>query len=233
MLKPAGVCAIALCLSGCAWHGEPIGPTLHEHQTVELDQAALTRIQLHMGAGELEVTGGAGRLLDGDFTYNLPGWKPTITQQSMGTERDVEISQDTTVHASGRTENRWQLALNDAAPLSVNAHLGAGQARMTLGSLNLRGIDVEIGAGEATIDLRGMPRRSYHAAVHGGVGSATVYVPAAVGISASASGGLGEISVRGLEKQSGRWINPRAPAAPVTVTLDVQGGVGQITIIAE
>jgi hypothetical protein len=90
-----------------------------------------------------------------------------------------------------------------------------------------------MGAGEVEMDLRGNPVKSYRAEIHGGVGSATVYLPASVGISATASGGIGDINVRGLEKRNGRWINPRAGSALVTIELDVRGGVGEIRIVAE
>ena len=69
--------------------------------------------------------------------------------------------------------------------------------------------------------------------VHGGVGSATIRVPASVSIAASASGGIGSISVEGLEKQGNRWVNAKVPSGPVTIDLDVQGGVGEIRIVAE
>jgi len=52
-------------------------------------------------------------------------------------------------------------------------------------------------------------------------------------ISATASGGIGDINVSGLEKRNGRWINPRSESAPVTIELDVHGGVGEIRIVAE
>jgi hypothetical protein len=190
------------------------------------------RVHLMMGAGELAVKGGATGLLEADFNYNVPAWKPSVVHHSTGTQSALEISQGSEATVFGKTENRWQLALNDTMPLEVTVHFGAGEARMKLGSLNLRNVELHMGAGEMEMDLRGNPVKSYRVEIHGGVGSATVYVPTSVAISASASGGIGDISVSGLEKRNGRWINPRAESAPVMIELDVRGGVGAIRIVA-
>ena len=117
--------------------------------------------------------------------------------------------------------------------MDLIAHMGAGEAHLNLGSLNLRSVDVNLGVGEADVDLRGNPKRSYDVQIHGGVGQATVHVPKTVGISAMAAGGIGDVNVRGLENRGGRWINPGHENGPVTIRLDVKGGVGQIDLIAE
>ena len=69
--------------------------------------------------------------------------------------------------------------------------------------------------------------------VRGGAGDATIYLPKAVGISAVAKGGLGDISVKGLHKSGGRYVNDAYDTAPVRVDLDIQGGVGSISLIGE
>jgi hypothetical protein len=228
----AAAVLLAGCLSGC----EPAGPTEHEHQAVELDTSELTHVHLTMGGGELEVKGGSARLLDADFSYNVPEWKPTVSHHatgSTGKESDLEITQSSSSSRFSNTVNRWELGLNDAMPMEVVANVGAGQAHMSLGSLNLRGVELHVGAGEVDLDLRGHPARSYKVQVQGGVGSLTVHLPASVGISATATGGIGEVSVSGLEKRDGRWINPRAESSPVTIELEAQGGVGEIRIVAD
>jgi hypothetical protein len=231
-LSIAAMVFLAGCVSGC----EPPGPTTHDHQVVELDASEQTHVHLTMGGGELEVKGGAAKLLDADFSYNVPEWKPTVSHHSIGSagkESDLEIEQASGNSHFSNTVNRWELTLNDAMPMDVVAHIGAGEAHMNLGSLNLRGVELHVGAGEVDMDLRGNPTKSYRVEVQGGVGSLQVHVPSSVAISATATGGIGDISVSGLEKRDGRWINPRAESSPVTIELDVKGGVGEIRILAD
>lgn len=214
------------------------GPTRHETRVVELnhagtDQSEMARVSLKMGAGELQLNGGAPSLLDADFTYNVPSWKPILIDDSTGVRREIRIEQPNRSQASSNSIYKWNLRLNDNVPVDVVAHLGAGEARMILGSVNLRSLEVEMGVGELHLDLTGHPRRDYNVNLTGGVGQATVILPASAGIVASAHGGIGDISVKGLEKRGGSWINPAHEQAPVTIHLNVQGGVGQINVVAQ
>jgi hypothetical protein len=231
-LYGAAVIAAAMLATGCTFHGSA-GPTVTEHRVVELGKAELTRVRLEMGAGELEVKGGASNLLDADFSYNVPSWKPLVEHTPSGVRADLRIKQGGSSISAGSTENRWQLALNDKAPIELVAHLGAGEAKMNLGSLNLRKVEVHVGAGEAVVDLRGTPTTSYRVDIEGGVGEARVRVPSNVAISATATGMIGEINVQGLEKRDGRWVNSRAASSAVTIELNVKGGIGEIHITAE
>jgi predicted membrane protein len=111
--------------------------------------------------------------------------------------------------------------------------MGAGDADLVLGRLNLDALDIQLGAGDVVIDLRGMPARSYRVTVQAGAGDTTVHLPAAVGISARTSGFIGDTNVSGLEKRDGRWINARAAGSPVIVDLEVQHAIGDLRISAD
>jgi hypothetical protein len=76
----------------------------------------------------------------------------------------------------------WKLRLNNRVPLDVVTRLGAGNAEMNLGALDLRSVEVHMGVGNLDMDLRGDPRRDYSVEIHGGVGNATVRLPMDVGI---------------------------------------------------
>jgi N-terminal domain of toast_rack, DUF2154 len=232
MLKRCLVTVVAILLSGCGL-GQPAGPLEHESKVIELDKSEMTRVELRMDTGELQVEGGSPRLLEADFSYNVRAWKPLVEYQSTGAQSDLKISQTSGARAMGHTENRWNLKLSDAVPMDVITRLGVGEAHMKLGSLNLRNVELNVGVGEVEMDLRGDPKRSYDVQIRGGVGEATVHLPANVGISATATGGIGDIDVKGLEERNGRWINPRIAEAAVTIRLDVKGGVGEIHLLAE
>jgi hypothetical protein len=217
-------------LAGCT-ESVHLGPPVHETKVLELDKSELTRVDLKMGAGELRVTGGTPKLMEGDFTYNVAGWKPQVDYHSTGVRSDIEISHPPGAGPHG--DSSWNLRFNDSVLMDLVVQMGAGEAHLNLGSLNLRSVSFNLGAGEVDVDLRGHPKRSYDVRIQGGVGQATVHLPSDVGISATAAGGIGEINVRGLEKRNDRWMNPRHENAPVTIRLDVKGGVGQIDLVAE
>jgi hypothetical protein len=224
----------ALALTGCddASRRAVAGPPLHDTQTVELDKAEMVRVEMRMGAGELKVAGGSSRLLDADFEYVLPESKPVVRYQASSFRGQLTIEQPRGLDSRAGSPYEWKLRLNNGVPTDVVAHLGAGNAEMNLGALDLRGVEVHMGVGNLDMDLRGDPKRDYDVEVHGGVGNATVRLPAGVGVVANARGGIGNIDARGLEKRNGRWVSARHEDAKVTIHLDIRGGVGNITLLA-
>jgi hypothetical protein len=179
------------------------------------------------------VDGGSVRLADLDFAYNVESWKPRVRYRSGGTHGDLDIEQPDNSASLGDTEYRWAVKLNNKILTDLSVDMGAGEANLNIGEMRLRDVDVEIGAGELKMDLRGTPKSSYSVRIEGGAGSAEVRLPASVGIWATARGGIGNIDVQGLERREDHWVNPRALNSPVLVRIDVQGGVGEIKLIAE
>ena len=106
--------------------------------------------------------------------------------------------------------------------------------RMNLGSLRLRTVKFsEMGAGTLNLDLRGKPTKDYSVHLHGGVGECTVHVPNDIGVSATATGLMGDISVTGLHKTGDRYVNDAYDKASVRIQLDIQGGLGTIKLISQ
>ena len=202
-------------------------------RSVELDKAESVNVDLKMKAGELNVAGGATRLMDASFRFNVPSWEPVVDYKSDSGRASLQVQQPESSLSFGNNENTWDLRFNDNTPIALTASLGAGEATMTLGTLSLRSLQIDHGAGELTLDLRGTPKRSYDVRVNGGVGTAQIRVPRSVGVVATAAGGLGSIDVRGLERRGESWYNPAHENDPVTIRLDVKGGVGEIHISAE
>jgi N-terminal domain of toast_rack, DUF2154 len=232
-LLPFAVISAGLTLSACRDNITPAGPEQHESRSVDLDKAERVRVELKMPVGELDVRGGAQKLLDADFTYNVAAWKPDISYRSSGAAGDLILEQHGPTSSSGNKKNRWDLRFNDSLPLDLRVEFGAGEARLNLGSLSLRSVNLEMGVGTLHLDLRGTPSKDYSVRVRGGVGEATVYLPKDVGIAANASGGIGGISVTGLHKSGDRYVNAAYDKAAVRIRLDIQGGVGSINLIAE
>ncbi len=178
------------------------------------------------------MSGGAKKLMEAEFNFNVDAWRPQVEYRASGSRGELRILQPNIGTAPGG-EYDWDIRLNDDRPIDLAAKLGAGEATMDLGTLNLRGLDISQGVGELKVDLRGKPKRSYDVRISGGVGEATVYLPKSVAIVATAKGGIGDLNVDGLEKRGGYWYNAGHEDDPVRIRVDVKGGVGEIHIIAE
>jgi len=234
-MHPRWIWLIAvLCGSSCMINTTPAGPMQTDSRSIPRDASESARVDLRMGAGELRMGGGAPELMRADFRYNVASWKPEVRYSSAAGRANLTIEQPDSGHTGlGNTRNEWDLRLNDEIPADIMVRFGAGEARLSLGSLSLRSIEIEIGAGELDLDLRGTPRRDYDVRIRGGAGEATVHLPPNVGVYARAEGGLGEIQVRGLRREGQHWVSEGYDSAKVQIHLDVRGGVGQINLLAE
>jgi hypothetical protein len=208
----------------------PAGPLVREHQVVERGAATRARVDIDMSAGDLTMKSGVMALFEGDFDFNVPILKPAVAYAVEGTAGTLKVSQGS---ASGNYENNWRLSINESTPVDLHVTLGAGDAQLLLGRLNLDALSIRLGAGDLMLDLRGAPARSYSVTVQAGTGDTTIHLPASVGISASTSGLIGDSNVSGLEKRDGRWVNRRADGSPVTINLQVQHAIGDLRIVAE
>ena len=228
--KAGAALAVATFATVACGTSGPAGPVVHEHHTVERGAATSARVEIGMSAGELAVKSGAQTLFEGDFDFNVPVLKPAIAYAVDGTTGTLSVAQGS---SSGNYENHWRLSLDETTPVDLHLTLGAGDAELVLGRVNLHSLAIRLGAGDLVVDLRGTPATSYKVTVQAGTGDTTIRLPAGVGISASASGLIGDSNVSGLEKRDGRWINPRAEASPVTIDVQVQHAIGDLRIIAE
>jgi hypothetical protein len=226
----------ALCsftLAACVVTRDARGPAQYESRAIDRDGSERVRVNLDMGAGDLKVSSGTQKLLQAYFNYNVPDLKPDIHYSTAGGMGDLQVKEPSTHAHIGDMTYDWDLRLNDQVPLDLHVNFGAGQAHLDLGSLDLRSVQLDMGVGQMDMDLRGHPKHDYNVKVSGGVGQATVRLPADVGIEARASGGIGDISVRGLRKQGGNWVNDAYNEPGVKIHVDVEGGIGSIRLIAE
>jgi hypothetical protein len=213
--------------------GVRTGPTQYETKVIERDGSKSLRVDLRMGAGTLNVSGGSDKLLDGRFTYNVPEWKPEIRYNLVETRGVLEIHQPGSHRGPGRTKYEWNLRFNNEIPTDLNVGFGAGDAQLDIGSLFLRSVEINMGVGKLVLDLHGNPKHDYDVRIQGGVGEATVRLPQNVGVTARGTGGIGEINVRGMRKEGSRWINDAYDSSKVQIRVDVSGGIGQINLICE
>jgi hypothetical protein len=211
---------------------QDVGKLQEESKSVDLNNADSVRAQLKMGAGELNVTGGADQLMDGDFSYNVSEWKPKVSYGVSGGNGELLVKQGSANSGSldGKARNEWDISFNEEVPTDLVVEMGAGESDLDLDSLTLKGVDLKMGAGKSTVDLTGDYAKSFDASIQGGVGEATVLLPSGVGVKAKAEGGLGKINAKGLKKVGDSYVNDAYGESDVNVSVDVKGGVGEINL---
>ena len=228
--KCAGVFGVLLGLTGCVVVNDHTAPTEHDFRAIDRDASEIVRAHFKMGAGNLRIGSGTDKLMRADFDFNVPAWKPEV-QYTAGVLR---VSQPEGHSAQfGNSKYEWDVRLSRDVKLDLDVNFGAGEARLDLGSLSLRRVDVHMGVGSLQMDLRGSPKHSYDVSINGGVGEATVRLPSDVGIYAEARGGIGEISAHGLHQDGSTYYNDAYRKSPVTIKLDIHGGIGSIKLISE
>jgi hypothetical protein len=227
----AATAALSLLAAGCMVVTDS-GVLERDSRTVDLKGAQSVRMEVHMGAGELKMQGGAAPLLDAEFRYRSSSGKPEVNYDVSGTRGTLTVRQPSRHTIGGNDKNEWDLRLNEDVPMEIAVKMGAGQARLNLGTVDLQDLNVEIGAGEVQLDLTGHPRHDVDVRVSGGVGEATLRLPKRARLDVEAHGGIGEITARGLTKRGDRWVNEPAEAEAV-MRVHVSGGIGGIHLICE
>jgi len=227
----AATLVVALA-GGCAWTTRT-GELRTETEIVELDGAEQAEVHLRMGAGQMDLSGGAEgeTLAQATFTYNVPDWQPTIDYVVAGDEGELWIEQPEAKNLGLESYRyAWDVRLNEDVPLALDIGLGAGESEIGVSTLSLTELDLNVGVGGVELDLTGDRERDLDVTVRGGVGEATVLLPSEVGVEARVGGGLGDLNVSGLTQQGDVYVNEAHGATESTLRLDIEGGIGGVTL---
>lgn len=124
------------------------GPT----ETLNINEPAtpvLTKMTISMGAGRLEINGGAAGLIEGTIQYNVPEWKPTVNHQG----NELSITQGTNVGNKLPPENivnDWNLKLGKS-PTDLTINAGAYDSQLDLSGLALTNLAINDGAANGKV----------------------------------------------------------------------------------
>jgi N-terminal domain of toast_rack, DUF2154/Domain of unknown function (DUF5668) len=205
----------------------------HAQQTIDLQGAKSVSADLHMGAGQLNVSGGSGHLLNAEFHFDRKWDEPAVDYHVSGDKGILDVSQNSGGSNFGPSDNIWDLAFSDEVPLDLRVEMGAGQGNLKLRGVDVTNVELHVGAGQLVMDLTGPRKSDLNVSVKGGVGQVTVRLPKDVGVTAHAAGGIGAVRAEGLHKNDGDYTNDAYGKTPQKISLDVQGGIGEIELIQE
>jgi hypothetical protein len=206
----------------------------HTEQVLELQGAKSVYAELKIGAGQLNVSGGSGHLLNSRFHFNRKWDSPRVDYNVVDGRGNLTISQDQGGGFNfGPSDNTWDLNFTNDTPLELRIDMGAGQGNLHFNDMNVTDLQLHIGAGQVELDLTGPRKSDLNVDIKGGVGQATIRLPRDVSVSAHAAGGIGSISTGGLEKDGNEYHNAVYGKTPHKIRLDVQGGIGEIDLVEE
>jgi hypothetical protein len=250
------IVVVLFAATGCD-EGARVGDLQTKSETVELGDADSVSVEIEMGAGELDVSGGAGELLEATFTYNVDELDPEVTYSN-----NILIVQHCDAKGGIGTffdldeyRNEWDLRFNENVPMEMNIDLGAGRTDLVLGSLALTSLDIDAGAGEVNLDLSGSQslnqldydmgagkftldltgdwQEDLDASLQGGLGDLTLRLPADVGVRIEVDTGIGSVDASGLTKDGDTYTNDAYGESDVTMSIKIDGGVGKINLDVE
>jgi hypothetical protein len=192
------------------------------------------RVELKFGAGDLKVTGGAEKLLEADFNYNVAELKPEV-RYTDGTLVLSQPDNEGMPDLGGITgfRNEWGLRLNDGVPMDLRVEMGAGAIELRLGSLSLTRLDITLGAGDSTIDLSGDWAGDLDVTIDAGAADLTVLLPSDVGARVEVDAGVGTVEASGLKQDGNIYTNAAYDESEMTLQVDIDAGVGQINLELE
>ncbi len=228
-LAALAVLTIVAAVAAC----EHVSDTRTERKAVDLGGATSAEVRIKMGAGELQLEGGAPGLMDASFTTNVRRWEPRIEYDVFGGKGRLSVAQRRGGGVFlGRSKNEWDIRLGGAVPIDLEVGLGAGESKLDLRGLDLRSLEINMGVGEMKLDLSGVLKQSLRATIDGGVGHGTIVLPRDVGVKVEVDGGLGSIDAHGLTKV-GRghvYTNDAYGRSQITLELKIDAGIGSIDL---
>jgi hypothetical protein len=220
-------CAAALTLAAC----DEMADLTTDSKTVEAAGAEAVEVNLKMGAGELQVSGGAQALMEADFTYRTRRRPPEVDYRVAGPKGILTVrNRRSGGVVFGGSKNEWDIRLNSRIPTDLSIDLGAGESTLDLADVDLRSLTVDMGVGEMKLDLRGRHDRDLEVTIDGGIGSGTIYLPREVGARVRVDGGIGSVEAHEFGKNGHVYTNDAYGKSPVTIDVSIDAGIGSIDL---
>lgn len=108
-------------------------------------------VSIAMGAGTLNLSGGANSLINGTVEYNVSQWKPILTED--GDKVTIKQENLDNLPVPRNLVNDWTIQLNSSTPMDLHVAAGAYQGTLDLGGLRLQNLSIADGASQVTVNF--------------------------------------------------------------------------------
>jgi hypothetical protein len=222
-----------MLLAGCSSEAR-VGALRNEAQSVELGDAGRVQVEINLGAGDLDLTGGAAKLLEADFNYNVAKLKPDVEYTNGKlVVRQPKVNGLPALRGIADYRNEWSLRLNDEVPMDLKVDVGAGTSDLQLAGLSLTRLDVILGAGIYTLDLSGDWARDLDVTIDAGAADIRVRLPKDIGTRVKIEDGPHTIEATGMTQDGDGYTNAAYGASEVTLQVNMRAGIGRINLEIE
>lgn len=162
-MRKIAITLIILVLVGttlaCSFTVNTDNVKLTETKVLDINEPAPTdlagaRVEIEMGAGKLNIAGGAQGLVEGTITYNVFGWTPEVIRSDgsvsiqQGRLEDIKIPNKDVV-------NDWDILLG-AFPTDLEISAGAYEGLIDLSGVSLTNLKISDGASKATVEFNSL-----------------------------------------------------------------------------
>lgn len=218
------------------------------------DEARSVEVELESD-GDVTVESGSCSLVQARARYDARRLEPT-TAFEMGPDGDAHVRVKMRNGKPIGGDNDLGVCVSTELPLSLTTSVSRGDVGLDLSGVQLRGIDADMGTGDLALDFGDASVAQAEVDIDGGTGDIlidakrsswtgdntididlgtgdiTVYLPRKVGLHVTVDRGTGDLEVRGLDKQGDAYVNALAASGEDQLEVDIDAGLGDITIIA-
>jgi hypothetical protein len=126
------------------------GPDVTDEISVPSPDVDNVSLRLSFGAGDLALSPGAKKLVEGTATYNYAEFKPVVKTDEGNVHIQVGDKEFSGLPVFKDLKNEWDLKLGDT-PMDLTIESGAYHGEFELGGLSLNNLTIKDGA--ANVDL--------------------------------------------------------------------------------
>lgn len=108
-----------------------------------------SELEISMGAGELNLSGGSDMWISGEINYNIPLWEPEIYTKTEGV-RISQKAQDQFGFPDNKIVNDWNIQLGEH-PTDLEINAGAYRGNLDLSGIPLTRVSISDGASQGNI----------------------------------------------------------------------------------
>ena len=212
---------LVFAMSSCTFSFDIPRVRKGETQIFEINEepfsdAEVASINIEMGAGSLDISGGSEKLMEGTITYNIVTWEPQLIRK----DDSITIKQNRDAAAVDEYRHEWDLKLG-ATPIELDLGAGAYEGNLDLGGLAITRLSIADGASKSKVSFSEpnaveMDKFTYQ------TGASTVEL-----------NGLGNARADRLEFNcgAGSYKFDFTGVNTNDITVDIEGGISDVTII--